>query len=75
MANILSFEEVANISGVHINMDTSKEKFINVHMQDRQSLHFRACAEGMFYTNLDDTSMVKNPIIIPLLTSTIFYPL
>ena len=29
----------------------------------------------MFYTNLDDTSMVKNPIIIPLLTSTIFYPL
>ena len=33
VANILSFVEVAYIAGVHINMDTSKEKVINIHMQ------------------------------------------
>ena len=32
MANIIYFEEVTNISGVHIKMDTSKEKVINVHI-------------------------------------------
>ena len=33
MADILYFAEVANITGVHINMDTSKEKSINVHIE------------------------------------------
>ena len=32
MANILSLAEVANIAGVHIKMDTSKENAINLHM-------------------------------------------
>ena len=31
-------------------------------MQDRQILHFRVCVEGLFYKNLDDSSMVTNPI-------------
>ena len=62
MANILSFAEVANIAGVHIKMGTLKGKFINLHMQDRQILHFKACAEGMLYTYLDDPNMVTNPI-------------
>ena len=63
MENILSFAEVVNITGVHIKIDTSKEKVINVHMQDRSIFHFRACAGGMFYKNLDDPSLVTNPII------------
>ena len=58
--NIPSFAEVSNISGVHINIDTSKHKVINVHMQDRHIIHLRAFAEGMFCTNLDDTGMVTN---------------
>ena len=33
MANSLSFAEVVNIVGVHINMDTSNEKLINVHIK------------------------------------------
>ena len=61
IVNILSFVEVANIAGVHINMDTSKEIVIKVHMQDRCILHFRVCKEGLFYTNLDDYGMVTNP--------------
>ena len=62
MENILSFSEVAKIVGVHINMDTSKEKVSNVHIQDRSILHFRACADGLFYTNLDEPSMITNNI-------------
>ena len=31
-------------------------------MQDRRILHFRACVESLFYTNLDDPSMVTNTI-------------
>ena len=62
VANILSFVEVAYIAGVHINMDTSEEKVINIHMQDKHIIHFIACAEGLFYTNLDDPSMVTNTI-------------
>ena len=62
MVNILSFEEVTDIVVFHINMDASKEKVIKFHMQDRRIIHFRACAEGMFYTNLDDPSMVTYPI-------------
>ena len=62
MENILSFAEVANIAGVHINMDTPKENSNTVHMQDRHIIHFRACVEGMFHRNLDNPSMFTNPI-------------
>ena len=48
MEKILSFAEVANISVVHINMDMSKGKVINVHIQDRKIIHFKACVEGLF---------------------------
>ena len=40
MANILSFVEVANISGVHIKMDTSNEKLINVHIKYGKIIDF-----------------------------------
>ena len=43
MGKKLSFLEVANIAGFHINMDTMKEKFTNIHMQDRSILRFRSC--------------------------------
>ena len=46
MENILYFAEVYGIAGVHIKMDMSKEKIINVHIEYGKIVHFRACAEG-----------------------------
>ena len=46
---------------VHIKIDTSKEKVINVHIKGRKSIHFKACTEGLFYKNYDDPSMITNP--------------
>ena len=47
MANILPFAEVANIAGVHIKMDMSKGKLINVHIEDEnhsfQSMCIGSC--------------------------------
>ena len=48
MVNILSFAEVDKIAGVHIKMDMSKEKLINVHIKDGKIIHFKACEEGHF---------------------------
>ena len=44
MANVISFAEVTNIVGVHIKMDTSKGKLINVHIIDGKTIHFKVCA-------------------------------
>ena len=44
MANILSFAEVANVTGANINIDTFKGKVINVHIKDRKTIHFKSCA-------------------------------
>ena len=41
-------------------MDTSNEKVINVHIKDGKIIHFKACAEGIFYTNIDEPSMITN---------------
>ena len=48
VANILPFIEVVIIAVVHIKVDTTKEKFINVHMRDRCTINFRSCVEGLF---------------------------
>ena len=61
MVNVLSFVEVTNIAVVHINMYTSKEKFINVHIEDRKVIHFKSYAEGIFCTNLNEPTMITNP--------------
>ena len=61
MANILYFEEVANIAGVHIKMGISRGKIINVHIKEGKFIHFKVCVEGLFCTNLDDPSMSTNP--------------
>ena len=37
MANILSFAEISNVTGVNINMDISKGKVINMHIEDEKS--------------------------------------
>ena len=62
MENIFSYVDVLNIAGVHIKMDKSKEKVINVHIEDRKIVHFKECVEGPFYTNLNDATMITNPI-------------
>ena len=61
MANILSFLEFAKIVGVHINMDTYKEKLINVHIKDGKILYFKSCAERLFYTNIKDPTIITSP--------------
>ena len=45
--NILSFAEVSNIVGVHIKMDTSKGKVINVYIKERKIVHIKLFAEGV----------------------------
>ena len=37
------------------------KKVINVHIKDGIIIHFKSCAEGFFYTNLDESSMITNP--------------
>ena len=66
MANILSFAEVANITGVYIKMETSKGQTINVHIEYGKIIHFKACAERLFYTNLNDSTMVTNTTNVSL---------
>ena len=68
MGNILYFAEAANIAGVHINMDTSKEKAINVHIKDGRITHFKLCEEGLFYINLNDPIMTTNHTNVSLNT-------
>ena len=63
MASILSFEDIANIAGVHIKMHTPKFKLVNVHIEDWKMIHFKACDEGILYTNLNDPAMITNPNI------------
>ena len=66
MTSILSFAEVANIAVVHIKLYMSKEKVINVHIEDVKIIHFKACAEGLFYTNLNEPTMITNPTNVSL---------
>ena len=61
MANILSFAEVDNISEVHIKTDTSKEKIINVHIEYIKIIHVKAFEEVIFYSHLNDPTMITNP--------------
>ena len=60
ITNTLSFIEVANSLGVHTKMNMSKEKVINVHIKNGKIIHFKACAEGLFYTNLNEPTTITN---------------
>ena len=66
MAKILSISEVSNILGVHIKMDMSKGKLINVHIKDVKIIHFKACGDGLFFTNLIDPTRITNPTNVSL---------
>ena len=68
MANILSFAEVAKIAGVNINMDTSKEKVINVHIKYGKSIHLKSCTEGIFYININYPTIITTPNNVSLNT-------
>ena len=66
MEKILSFAEVANIAGVHINLDTPKGKLINVHIEDGKIFHLKALAQGLFYAKFNEPAMINNPINVSL---------
>ena len=48
MANILYFAEVSNISGLHIKMETSNEKVINEHIEDKKNHSLQSMRRGSF---------------------------
>ena len=73
MVNILAFAEVSNIAGVHINMDISKEKVINIQIQYGIIIQFKACAEGLFYTKFMTQVWSLILLMFPL-TPTLTYP-
>ena len=60
MAKIFFFSQVAIIVGVHIKMDTSKGKVINVPIKDKTIICFKASSECIFYTNLNDPTMITD---------------
>ena len=60
MADILYFVDIANIAVLHIKMDKSTEKLINVHIKEGKIIHFKACEEGLFYTNLNNPTIITN---------------
>ena len=62
----LFFSDVTNIAGLHIKVNTSKEKVINLHIKDRKTIQFKAFTKGLFYTNINDPTMINNPTNAPL---------
>ena len=42
-------------------MDMYNVKVINVHIKDGKIIHFKECAEGILYTNLNDPTMIISP--------------
>ena len=52
LANILSMNEVANIDGVSITMDTSIDNAIIVNLPDGNSLRFEQINDGLYAYNL-----------------------
>ena len=61
IVNILYFSEFVYIAGLHIKIDTSKEKVINIHIKDVKIIHFKSFAEDLFYTNIKYPTMITNP--------------
>ena len=66
MANILYFSDISNIAVLHIKMYMSKGKLINIHIEDGKNIHFKACAEGIFYVNINYPTMITNPTNVSL---------
>ena len=53
-------------------MDTSEEKLINVHIEDGKTINFKACAQGLLYTNINDPTMITNTTNVYL--NVYYYP-
>ena len=49
LANIISFRDIANIPGVKITMDTTKERAITVMMANGSEYKFNECPDGLYY--------------------------
>ena len=72
MENILYFSDIANIAGFNINMETSKEKLINVHIKDSKIIHFKVCVEGIS-TSISITPPCSLILLMFPLTPTLIY--
>ena len=57
LANIIALRDVANIPGVSITMDTSKERAIMVKVDEEKSFKFLECPDGLYHF---DTSNILN---------------
>ena len=57
IANVLSLKDITNIPGVHVTMDTLKEKAMLVHLLEGKKKKFRECDEGLYFY---DTSSNNN---------------
>ena len=49
LANIISLRDIANIPGVKITMDTTKERAITVTMKNGFEYKFNECPDGLYY--------------------------
>ena len=56
MATILSFKQVADLPGVIITTDTSKERSMIVTLKDGTVFKFKECASGLYYFDTDKSS-------------------
>ena len=59
MANILSFKDVSELSGVHITMDTKKEDAIVVTTKEGNVIRFKPYSNGLFYYDMETVTSNK----------------
>ena len=57
IVNVLSLKDVTNIPGVHVTMDTLKEKAMLLHLPEAKKMKFSKCDEGLYFY---DTSSNNN---------------
>eukprot|EP00957_Ditylum_brightwellii_P029029 2193201-Ditylum_brightwellii.AAC.1 len=49
MATVLSLSDVVSLDGVHLTMNTLKERAILVHLSDDKVIKFKECDDGLYY--------------------------
>ena len=49
MANTLSFEQVEDIPGVRMTMDTKQERAMKVYLGNGRTLKFKECESGLYF--------------------------
>ena len=58
LANVLSFKQVSEISGVKITTDTSKEDVFTIHRSNGMEMKFK-CNEGLYYYDTNSNNHSK----------------